>query len=222
MDKKNKFKLKENEKVIKEIHHSLVIVAPHFFISFLILIFDFFLMYFLFQRGWWGMILFFAVILVVLFYSLRLLFLFYKNKLIVTNQRLIDFEQVNFFEQYTNEFKFSDIKDIKADQRGVWAHLFRFGTIKIVVDHDVAPYELYKISKVKALREELVRIVFVQKEKEQKQATDPVNLIMAEVTMLPREYKIKLYKRLKQELIATKKTAPPRDGLTPLKDNPEE
>jgi hypothetical protein len=212
-----KFKLAEGEKILNEIHHHPIIVAPHFIISFLILVFDFFLMYFLFQRGWWGPILFIAIILIIFFYTFRLLFLFYKNKLIVTNKRFVDLEQVNFFEKYTNEFDFEKIKEIKFEMKGVWAHIFRYGTLKVVIDQDVAPYELYKIGRIKDLQEKLTKIVFTQKETQQAEATDPVNLIMAEFTMLPREYKLRLYKeirsRLRSENILRPKSSSPESKL---------
>lgn len=194
--------LKENEKVVKVVRHHAIIVVPHIVISFLILVFDFFLMYYLFLQGWWGVTLFVLIIVMVAFYIFRLFFLYKKNKFIITDQRIIDFEQVTFFEKYINDFKYSKIKEIKVEAKGLFPAIFRYGNIKLILRQDVAPYELYKIPTPINLQSQINNLILRENQKQIKQGktTDPVALVMAEVSLLPREKKIEIIKKIRESM----------------------
>jgi len=194
-------KLNENEEIIKMVRHHSSIVVPHLAICFLIVALDFFLMYYLFMQGWWGLILFFTVIVIVFLYIVRLVFLFKKNKLIITNQRLIDFEQASFLDKVITDFPYSKIKSIDATVKGVGPALWKYGNLKILLYDDVAPYEFFKIPQAKALEDEIKkRIEKQEKNIEQAEAADPLELVMAEVDLLSRRQKIKLIKQIKAQL----------------------
>lgn len=197
--------LNEDEKVIKIIRHHSIIVVPHIIISFVILVLDFFMMYYLFLQGWWGVVLFLLVLFMVFFYIARLIFLFKKNKFIITNQRIIDYEQATFFEKYINDFPFSKIKEVTVNGKGIFPAIFKYGSLKIVLKNDVAPYELFKVPVPVNLQSQINNLLFKDKEKELSvkkisQTTDPVTLIMAEVDLLPIEQKIEIMKEIRTQL----------------------
>jgi len=159
-----KLDLKQNEVVVKEIFHHPMIVIPHLIISFLILVLDFFLMYWLFLHGWWGVALFVSVILIIIFYVFRLLFLYRRNNFIITNERLIDFEQPSFFERIKNELPLCKIKSVEAKKRGLLATIFNFGNLVIYIHDYVAPLELYKISHPDDVQAELLKLLEQEEE----------------------------------------------------------
>ncbi len=200
MDSAQKFQLKPGEKVVQEITHHFIIIFPHLFICLIILILDFFLMYFLFLQGWWGVALFAAVVVLAAFYVLRLIFLYKHNKLLVTNQRVVDFERVSFFEQFVSEYNLSQIKEVEAVVRGVWPRVFRYGGLRLKLYQEVAPFEVYKVGhplKLKALLDDLMT-----KSPGQVLAgkTDPASLVMAEVDLLDKEQKEELIRRIEEQL----------------------
>lgn len=200
MDSAQKFQLKPGEKVVQEITHHFIIIFPHIFICLIILILDFFLMYFLFLQGWWGVALFAAVVVLVAFYVLRLIFLYKHNKLLVTNQRVVDFERVSFFEQFVSEYNLSQIKEVEAVVRGIWPRIFRYGGLRLKLYQEVAPFEVYKVGYPLKLKE-LIEGLMARGEKiDLAGKTDPASLVMAEVDLLDKAQKEEIIRRIEEQL----------------------
>lgn len=197
-----KLELKENEEIVSEIHHHPMIIIPHLVISFLILVLDFFLMYWLFLQGWWGAVLFGSVILVVIFYVLRLIFLYKRNNFIITSERLIDYEQPSFFERFKNELLLRKIKSVEAKKSGIGGMIFNYGNIVINIVDDVAPLEIYKISKPLEVQKELLDLLDHSEDqiKEELIKDDPLNLVLAETKLLSIEQKEHLIERIGQQI----------------------
>jgi len=178
------FALRENETILKVVRHDSVVIFPHVFVCFLILILDFFLMYYLFLQGWWGVALFGGVIIVVLFYVLRVLFLYRANQFIVTNQRIVDVEQAGIFEKFINEFSYSKIVEAKASVKGVGPTIFHYGDIRLSLRDDLGPYELYKIPAALELQNFINGLIEQAAPKTPPSGVSPVAMIMAEVRLL--------------------------------------
>ena len=196
-----KFELNQNENVIQEVHHHFGIIIPHLVVSALILVLDFFMLAFLFMQGWWGVILFLTIIAVIVFYLLRLMFLFKKNKFLITNQRILDFEQAGFFENFINEMYLKDIKEVEVQKKGIGAYLWHYGDIRLFLINEIAPIELYKISDPKKIQDIIHRLInggFSQTKDER--LDDPVKFIMAEVELLDFEQKMLLIEQIKKKI----------------------
>ncbi|NQT50084.1 hypothetical protein HQ571_05305 [Candidatus Kuenenbacteria bacterium] len=199
--KQKDFELRENEKIKHTVFHHPIVVVPDLVISLLILILDFFLMYYLFLQGWWGVILFGAVILALAFYMLRLFFLYRKNKFIITNQRIIDFEQAGFFEKFVNEFPFLKIHESKAVIKGIGPTLFRYGNLKLILSQDLGPFELFKIAKPIKLQNIINEYINkAEAVKKPKDGVDPVSMVMAEVELLNKSQKEEVIRQIEQHL----------------------
>jgi len=196
-----KFELNKSERIIQEVYHHLGIIIPHLIISAVILVLDFFLLAFLFMQGWWGVILFFTIILVVAFYLMRLMFLFKKNRFVITNQRILDFEQSGFFEHFINEVYYEKIKEVEIQIKGIGAHVMHYGDIKIFLNDEIVPLELYKIPEPKKIQDEIHKLIETDLDDElADKVNDPVDFIMAEVDLLNRGQKIKLVQKIKKRL----------------------
>jgi len=212
-----KLVLKENETVVRELRHHPMIVIPHLIISFLILVLDFFLMYWLFLQGWWGVALFCAVILIIVFYILRLIFLYRRNNFIITTERLIDHEQPSFFERFQNELPLHKIKSVEAKKKGIGGAIFNYGNIVIDIMDDVAPLELYKIAKPLEVQRELLALLDKEGEtiKEELVKDDPLALVLAETRLLSVDQKERLIERIGQQIDveqpAEKPVTPPQN-----------
>lgn len=202
MELLKKIKIKEGEEVLLEVKHHPIVIIPHLVISLLILILDFFLMYFLFLQGWWGVTLFGSVIFVVFVYSLRILFLYNRNKFFITNFKIVDFEQPGFFEHYVNEVPLHKVEEIQVKRKGVFGALFGYGSLKLVIRGEVAPLELYRIPKPVELQSKLNEILSSGEEKIKEKIVkdDPISLILAETRLLSVQQKEDLIERIGQQI----------------------
>ena len=161
-------------------------------------------MYFLFLQGWWGVALFVAVILLVVFYVLRLFFLYRKNKFLITNKRIVDFEQPGFFEKFINEFPFPKIVEVKAIVKGVWPTIFRYGNLKLMLAEDLGPFELYKISnpaKLQYLINEMLQSNEASEAAKASKCVDSISMVMAEISLLTTNEKEEIIRRIEQQLL---------------------
>jgi len=142
----DKLQLEENEKIVRVVYHHPEIIIPNLVICALILLTDFFLMYFLFLQGVPGIIIFSVIILVVCFYLFRLVFLYKTNKFILTSKRLLDLEQTGFFELRINSIPYKKISSVEVIMKGLCSSLFKYGNLKIKFGKPRQVIELYKIS----------------------------------------------------------------------------
>jgi hypothetical protein len=200
MKKLEDINLREEERIIKVVYHHAVIIIPHLIISFLSLILNFFLMYYLFLQGWWGVLLFLLIIFFVVFYVFRLIFLYKKNKFVVTNQRIIDFEQVGFFERFVNEFPYKKVRNAKAVMKGIGPTLFRYGNLKLELKNDLGPFELYKVGDPINLQNKINEFVHKKEEVETKDCADVISMIMDEVKYLNKQQKEEVVNRIQEQL----------------------
>lgn len=101
------------------------------FIIVLMILAPFFFLYLLFHQGWWGIALFFLVLFIGLLLGFRLLVIYYLNGVMITNQRLIDFDQKGFFSRTISETSLDKIQDITIEVKGPWQTIFSYGSIVI-------------------------------------------------------------------------------------------
>lgn len=203
MLKKPEFTLREKETVDEIVYHHLIIILPHLFVSVIILVLDFFLMYYLFLQGWWGVALFGAVILAVVFDVLRLAFLFKKNRFILTSERIIDCEQVGFFEKFVNEIYLHKVIEAKAMIKGLGASIFRYGNLKLTLDDELGPIEFYKIPNPVRLQNKINGLAQNRSfgaNNENRTCARPIDLIVAEIGTLNQPEKEEVIRRIEDLL----------------------
>lgn len=124
--------LRENEHLVKFVRQHKMFLMPAIFgwpwlVVGLVLIryladFDFF--------GYWPWVLL-ASLLTVLLIILYRIFIWKRNALIITDQRLVENEQLGLFSKTVTELLYEDVRQISYDKRGVNASLYDFGDIKI-------------------------------------------------------------------------------------------
>lgn len=145
MTKKLPFSLNDGEKIKATLRHYGITIAPHVGISSLVLLVDFFMMFYLFEQGVLGMIVFFVLFTLVLVYVVRIIFLWQRNQVIITNQRIIDVEQSTLFKRLVSAVPYSKVLNVSASKKGVWQTIFRYGNIYIEISGKPIPFELYNV-----------------------------------------------------------------------------
>lgn len=121
--------LKDNEKILLTLRKSLWAYAGQIFGVCLLIGAPFFFMFRLFQIDRWGAYLFAAPLVIAFFLTLRLVFLWRGNILLVTSERLIDFERKSLFHRELHEIGWNKIQSVGSEIKGMWATIFRIGVI---------------------------------------------------------------------------------------------
>lgn len=67
--------------------------------------------------------------------------IYYLNYQIVTNERLVDIDQINLLYHRTSELHLENIEDVRAEIKGVFGTLFNYGTIYIQTAGVTAHFE---------------------------------------------------------------------------------
>lgn len=131
MSLEKKLKLKNNEKIVNIIRRFGLTFFWQFVLVAILLVVPFFFMFWLFAHSWWGMSLFVLFLAIGLIVLARILFLWRKNVLLLTTHRLVDVDQIGFFEAVVSDIPYDQIEDVHGRVRGVWQTLFNYGNVVI-------------------------------------------------------------------------------------------
>lgn len=123
--------LRADEEIVTVLHHHPITYAKQIAITFAIILLAFFLMFYLFSIGAFGVALFLALLLTGVFYGMREFYIWFMNVFIVTNQRIIDVDQTGFFNKTVSEVDYEKILDVCFSVKGLGQTLFKLGTINI-------------------------------------------------------------------------------------------
>lgn len=89
----------------------------------------FFFLYPLFKIGWWGIMIFAALVVVSLILFLKVFLQFRFNAFVMTSRRLIDLEQDGFFRHYVSGFLYDRIQEVNCRSCGITNALFHTGDV---------------------------------------------------------------------------------------------
>lgn len=91
-----------------------------------------FFMYWLVQRGWWGVVIFVGGLIVILIMAGRLWVQWRGDMVIVTDRRLLDVQRRGFFSVTVRDLPWQSVQDVQYTQRGLWATVWHYGTVIVV------------------------------------------------------------------------------------------
>lgn len=123
--------LKKEEVPILVIRSSLLNWFWPLVFSAALLVGAFFLMYFLWQYDWWGVLVFALMVFSAAVIFCRALYEHYFTCWVLTNLRLIDLYQRGFFRRETSEAIYNKLKDIFAKKSGLVSSLFNLGDLHV-------------------------------------------------------------------------------------------
>lgn len=212
-------KLKEDEEFVLKVHHYFLVFVPHLLLSLLIFVLDFFLLYFLFRQGAWGVYVFLLVLLITLFYFFRILFFWYKNIFVITDKRLVDFDQQGFFNKKVSEIPFNKIRDVSFHRKGLWQTMCKYGDLHIHMKESDKPIKLYNIKDTEDLQELMNKLInkksvektenVIEKETEPEEKDDSEMLkLYDKIEKLDESEKAQIYKELKRDMSKKGKIIP--------------
>lgn len=103
-----------------------------------------------------------GILMISIYYLSMLLFFysyfldFYLDVLVLTNDRLIDIEQLGLFAHRVSEVDLYKIQDITSEVNGVFASVFNYGTLSIQTAGAVDKFIIYRVPHPDRLRQEIM------------------------------------------------------------------
>ncbi|PIR94555.1 hypothetical protein COT97_00760 [Candidatus Falkowbacteria bacterium CG10_big_fil_rev_8_21_14_0_10_39_11] len=138
-----KINWQDDEKIVLISKHSGYVVLPHVTISVLIILLDFFLMFYFITFGLGGLIIFLVVLGISIGYLFKIMHLWQSNLICLTNQRLIDVQQSKIGKPIIKFVALSKIKNISVDYKSWKQKIFKYGQLKLVIEKLSKPYVIY-------------------------------------------------------------------------------
>lgn len=105
-----------------------------------------------------------GVLLGSLYYLSILLFfysqfiVFYLDMWVVTNDRIVDVEQLGLFSRTISELDLFRIQDVTTDVHGIFATLLKYGDVSVKTASSNVHIVFYKIPRPNEVREALIRL----------------------------------------------------------------
>lgn len=124
--------LRENEQIIKNVRQHKIFLWPAIFGWPWLVIGPMLIRYLINFKffGYWPWVLIVSSLITVLIILYRI-FIWKRNALIITDQRLVENEQLGLFSKTVTELLYEDVRQISYEKHGVSASLYDFGDIKI-------------------------------------------------------------------------------------------
>ncbi|MFH1598248.1 MAG: PH domain-containing protein [Patescibacteria group bacterium] len=145
--------LKEDEEVIRIVRIFPLAFIQHWLVSLFFLLLSFFLMFILFRQGGWGIVVFIILLLFGLIYGLRYWIIWSLNGFVITNKRIIDFDQRGFFDKSVSECTWDKIQDVSYELKGPTQTMFNFGSVKIQTAGSNPTIEIHGVLRPHRLQE---------------------------------------------------------------------
>jgi membrane protein YdbS with pleckstrin-like domain len=93
----------------------------------------------------------FLYIIILVFLFIGVLWIWRRNKIVITNQHIVDIDQVGVFNRKVSTLRLGEIQDLSADVHGPMQTIFQYGTMVVqtagerenfMFDYVPHPYEL--------------------------------------------------------------------------------
>lgn len=139
------FTLKPHEEVLEIIHTSLIPSAPRFILFIIWLLISFFFLFPLFREGVGGALVFFGLLISGMILFFRQYTRWSGTVLILTDKRVVDIEQRGFFDRVVTEATYGQIDEASYRIKGFLATVFRYGTIRLLLNGSSADIEFARI-----------------------------------------------------------------------------
>lgn len=151
-----KIKLKENERIVKEIRRYGLTYFWSWLLILLLLATPFFFIFWLFRHGWWGQLLFAAPVFMALWILLRTLFFWRRNVLVITTRRIVDFDQRGFLDKTISHIAYDQIEDVLGRIKGLGGTIFRYGNLEIQTGAGQIKIVVERVKKPQHLQAEIM------------------------------------------------------------------
>ena len=159
-----KINLAKNEKIIKIVRSSPIILWPKFLIIIFFISLPFFFLYPLMQKEVLGISIFIGLLLIGVAYAFFTFLFWHYNAWIITNYKIYDINQLKIFERIISEIIYEDIKNITYRKSGLVPMIFKLGEVEIMLSNAKILFVIFDIKHpekiqqlISSLREEKIK-----------------------------------------------------------------
>lgn len=194
-------KLKPDEAVMVKVHQYGLTLCWAWFLVVIMLAIPFFFMFWLFNHGWWGQVLFFVPVMAALAFFFRTLYIWQRNIFLITTHRIIDIDRRGLFDKVITSVSYDQIEDVSGRIKGFFGTVFRYG--EVVVGTGAGKLELRAVKiknptdlqdQINELRDEIL------KKNTPKYGDNPVLSMLEQINKLPVADLFKLKKAIHQRI----------------------
>lgn len=139
--------LKAREEVLELVQASLLPKLWAFVLSMLWTVLPFFFLFPLWRQGTWGVIVFFVWLVSGIIILSRLYLMWARTVFLVTDMRVVDYDQRGFFHRVVTEARFEQIDEVSVQVKGIIATLFRYGTLRLKLHGAAADIEVERVKR---------------------------------------------------------------------------
>ena len=140
----------------------------------ILLLLPFFLLFPLFQWEMWGPAIFAILLSIGILGLLRLYILLYFNCLVVTNRRLVDFDQRGPLDRTVSEAGLERIDDLNYRRKGIFQTLLNYGTLQYSIPPGRAKILVKGVRNPQAVCQKIISIIEEVKQQEPQQPVSTV------------------------------------------------
>ncbi|MEI6288599.1 MAG: PH domain-containing protein [bacterium] len=123
--------LQEGEQAEILIRQSLWAWSGFIFLAIFLIIAPFFFIYPLFHYGWLGVLIFFILLFLGIIIALNMYVSYFFTVFVMTNMRIIDFDQRGFTQNIATQVLYNKIEDITFESKGLANFLLGTGKVDI-------------------------------------------------------------------------------------------
>lgn len=145
MDAPNYIELKVHEQVLEVVHASLLPKLWMFAFATIWTVLPFFFLFPLWRQGSWGIVVFFVWVVWGLIVVSRLYLMWVRTVFLVTDMRVIDYDQQGFFNRVITQARFEQMDEVSVQVKGIVATLFHYGTLRLKLHGAAADIEVERV-----------------------------------------------------------------------------
>ncbi|MDD5043102.1 MAG: PH domain-containing protein [Patescibacteria group bacterium] len=167
--------LREGEEIIRVIRRYPLTLFFKILLALILILAPFFFMFLLFSWGFWGVLLFLLVLGCGIVYALKIFVVWHYNASIVTNYRVIDFDQRGFFDKTVSGITYDKIQEVSYHQRGLWQSMFKYGSVQLQIANTSTKIKLRYVHHPAEVQELILGLQHAYKGSEESPAESPSN-----------------------------------------------
>jgi len=123
--------LKAREEVLEVVNASIIPRLPRVTLLVIWILLPFFFLFPLWQEGGIGLVIFVAWLFSGILLLTRAYLMWARTIFVVTDMRVIDYDQKGFFYRIVTEARFDQIDEVSYQIKGIFSTLFRYGTLQL-------------------------------------------------------------------------------------------
>lgn len=151
MDAPNYIELKAREEVLNVVRVSLLPKLWVFALATIWTALPFFFLFPLWRQGIWGIVVFLIWFVSGIVILSRLYFMWKRTVFVVTDMRIVDYDQRGFFHRVVTEARFEQIDEVSVQVNGIVATLFRYGALRLKLRGAAADIEIEQVKRPEQL-----------------------------------------------------------------------